>query len=414
MTKTILPLLGLILCFTTISAQNNAPVYQFANGNWFDGAKFAPAAWYSVGGKLTQKTPAKIDSVIDLSGHWIVPPLGDAFCSSLPENNSAGQQLQAYSNEGVLYLQVLGNTKQGRKQSEPITNKSSTPDAVFANGGFTCTLGHPFLLYEAPAQGVRSATELAEKYNTVRAGRTMLGDAYWFVDNGKAADNIWKKVMEQMPGVISIYLLDVQNQGGKETKGLTEDAAKAIVKKAHRSGLRVFAHVETAEDVRLGLKIGVDGFANLPGHHWDGTGDGKKYDLTDEDLKKLAKKKTPVIPLFSHIQSQSARQNAQQAQAQTLKRLLDNGVNIVIGSDDPQRTLRAEINYWFQFTGLDYAQAIKIFCVNTPQAIFPKRKIGAFQEGYEASFLVLNDDPISNLLKLRNIAFKVKQGVIVK
>ncbi|MBK9337800.1 MAG: amidohydrolase family protein [Lewinellaceae bacterium] len=410
MTKTILLLPGLILCFATLFAQNNTPVHQFDNGNWFDGTKFEPATWYSVDGKLTQKIPARIDAVVDLAGRWVVPPLGDAFCSSLSENLSAIQQLQAYSKEGVFYLQVLSNTREGRKRAESPARQKETPDVTFANGGFTCTLGYPFLLQEAPAQGIRNPAEWAEKYSTIREGRSMLGDAYWFVDNRKAADGIWKKALAQSPDIISIYLLDAQNNGGKETKGLTAAAAKAIIKKAHRSGLRVFAHVETAEDVRLGLKIGVDGFANLPGHNWDGTGDGIKYDLTDDDLKALAKKKTPVIPLLSRMQTQTTRPNIQQIHAKLLKRLLDNGVQVIVGSDDPQRTIRAEINYWFQFDGLDNAQAIKIFCINTPQAIFPKRKIGRFEEGYEATFLVLNDNPLQNLLKLRNIAFAVKEG----
>ncbi|MBL7797996.1 MAG: amidohydrolase family protein [Saprospiraceae bacterium] len=398
----------------TLQAQNTQAVYQFINGNWFDGARFAEANWYSVGGKLTQKTPAKVDSVIDLGHRWVVPPLGDAFCSSLSEHSFIRQHVEAYTADGVFYLQILANTQEDRKKATAQLGKPDSPEAVFANGGFTCTLGHPFLTYEAPAQGVRNPTDIAGKYAVIREGRTMHGNGYWFVDSKKGVDNIWKDVMAQSPGVISIYLLDAQHSGGKENRGLSADAAKAVVKKAHKSGLRVFAHVETAEDVRLGLQIGVDGFANLPGHQWDGTGDGKKYELSDEDLKSLAKKKTPVVALFSHAQTRANRPNADEIQAALLKRLFAHGVNVVIGTDDPQRALRSEINYWFPLKDLDYAQAIQVFCTNTPQAIFPKRKIGRFAEGYEASFLVLNGDPLQNLLKLRDIAFKVRQGVLLK
>lgn len=408
MTKTLLPILGWLFWLTTLTAQ--APTYQFANGHWFDGAKFQPGTWYSVGGKLTQKAPAKVDSIVDLQGRWAVPPLGDAFCSSLYAYNPPQQQLKTYADEGVLYLQVLANTQDGRQRVEAAAKTLRAPETVFANGGFTCTLGHPFLEYEAPAQGIRDPAEMAAKYETIRQQQTMLGDGYWFADSKKAVNAIWKDVLAKKPGVVSIYLLDAQNSGGKETKGLTPEVAKAVVGKAHRSGLRVFAHVETADDVRLGLKIGVDGFANLPGHHWDGTGDGSKYELTDLDLKLLAKKKTPVVALFSHVQTRVNRPNAQAVHAQLLQRLLANGVHVVIGSDDPQRTLRAEINYWFQLNALDNAQAIRIFCVNTPQAIFPKRKIGAIHEGYEATFLVLNENPLNNLLYLRNIAFRVVGG----
>lgn len=415
MKKVILLALLLTTGALWLFAQNEGSVYAFQNGNWYNGKGFEPATWYSVQGKLTKKTPeTPVDSVIDLTGRWIVPPLGDAFCSSLAGNPSASQQIKLYAGEGVFYLQVLGNTQEGRKAAESLLATAGSPDVQFANGAFTCTLGHPFLVYEAPAQGVRNPLEISAKYDTIRSGRAMLGDGYWFADSKSDVDKIWKNASAQKPDVISIYLLDAANSGGKETKGLKPDVAKALVKKAHRAGLRVFAHIETADDLRLGLKLGVDGFANLPGHNWNGSGDTARYALTDQDLKKLAKKKTAVIPLFSHAQFEAPRPNAATDQAELLKRLLANGVNVIAGSDDPQRTIRSEINYWFQFGNLNYEQIINVLCVHTPQAIFPKRKIGAFQEGYEANFLVLKADPLTNLLKLRAIDFVVKGGELIR
>lgn len=413
MSKTILPLLIVILATVSLFAQSLAPNYEFRNGNWFNGSTFVPATWYSVGGALSKKAPAKIDSIVDLAGRWVVPPLGDAFCASVADNPSAGQQLNFYMEEGVFYLQILGNTQEGRRIVAPQMGKPGTPDCVFANGAITCTMGYPFLKYEAPAQGVRNPQAMADKYTELKEGRKMLGDGYWFIDTKADLDKYWDKIKAANPGLLSIYLLDAANSGGKETKGLTPDAAKAVIKKAHKAKLRVYAHVETAEDLRLGLKLGVDGFANLPGSNWDGSGDAQRYELLDDDWKKLAKKKIPVIPLFSHAQTATPRTGAQATQAKMMKQMLDNGVNVVIGSDDPQRTIRSEINYWFQLGDLNYAQMIQILCTNTPQAIFPNRKIGRFEDGYEASFLVLSDNPLQNVLKIRAIAYKVKNGVII-
>ena len=89
------------------------------------------------------------------------------------------------------------------------------------------------------------------------------------------------------------------------------------------------------------------------------------------------------------------------------------GVVVADDVDDPQRTIRSELNYWFQFGNLEYAQIINVLCVNTPQAIFPGRQIGRFDEGFEASFLVLLDNPLDNLLKLRAINMMVKQGKLL-
>jgi imidazolonepropionase-like amidohydrolase len=178
--------------------------------------------------------------------------------------------------------------------------------------------------------------------------------------------------------------------------------------------LRVFAHVETADDLRLGLKLGVDGFANLPGNNWDGLSDIKRLELSDADLKLLAKKKTPLSLLLSHGQATANPNAVKDFHKTSLKRLLDAGVNVAIGSDDPQRTVRGELNYWFSLGDLDDARTLKVLCENTPRAIFPKRKIAKFDEGFEASFLVLNDNPLNNVLKTRVADFKVKNGLLLK
>jgi len=42
--------------------------------------------------------------------------------------------------------------------------------------------------------------------------------------------------------------------------------------------------------------------------------------------------------------------------------------------------------------------------------IFPKRKIGHLQEGYEASFLVLDSNPLENFTNVKKIRLRLKQG----
>jgi hypothetical protein len=413
MKNSFLLLLCLAWCTTPVWAQSPGKNYEFRNGQWFNGDGFTVATWYVTNGVFSKKAPAKIDSVIDLTGRWVVPPFADAHCASIADNPNGANVLNLYMGEGVFYLQMVGNTHEGRATTDLLINKPTAPDATYSNGGITCTLGYPFVKYEGPANGIKNPTLWGKNYEQIKLSRKSLTDGYWFIDNKTALDANWDKIKAQKPDFISIYMLDVANNGGKEGKGLSADMAKAVVKKAHKSGLRVWAHVETAEDLRLGLKLGVDGFANVPGNNWDGTGDAAKYDLTDDDLKKLAKKKTPVVSLFSHSQTVTGRK-AQDANGKLFKRLLENGVNLVIGSDDGQRTIRAELNYWFTLGAMDHKQVLKILCENTPKAIYPKRKIARFEDGYEANFLVLNDDPLQNLLKARVAAFKVKQGVLLR
>lgn len=396
-----------------LSAQSAGKTYEYKNGQWYTGFEFVSGTWYVSNGLLTKKAPVQIDSVIDLEGHWVIPPMADAGSSNIYDSRSAAAMAKQYMDEGVFYIQVLNNTQDARKAAQTQLNKPNTPDAVFTNGAITCSLGEPFLKFEGPAQDVPNPADWAKSYDKIRTGRKLLGDAYWFIDNKDALSANWDKIIAQKPDVIFIYLLDAQVNGGKESKGLSIDMAKAIVKKAHKANLRVIARVEMVDDLRTGLKIGVDGFANLPGNNWDGSGDPSRFELSDEDIKKLVKKKTPVATLLSHAQSATARPAVKEFQAKMLLRLMEKGVNLVVASDDSQRTLRSEINYLNGLAKQNGAPLLKVLCENTAISIFPNRKIGKLQEGYEASFLVLNDDPFANILKIRASVFKVKNGKVI-
>ena len=413
--KKIFTSLTLFTClFFGLQAQNTTKNYEFRNGLWYDGKGFVKATWFTSNGLLSKKAPAKVDSVIDLEGKYLIPPFGDAHCSSVSENPSAANTLSMYLGEGVYYLQIMGNTQEGRSASAPLMNKPTAPDAVFSNGVMTCTLGFPFLEYEGPANKIKNPSHWGERYAELKTSQKMLGNGYWYIDNKEALAANWDKLKMQNPGLIYICLLDVMNNGGKEGKGLSAEVAKLVIKKAHKAGLRVFAQVETAEDLRLGQKLGVDGFANLPGNNWDGTGDTKKFELNDADLKTLVKKKTPVVLLLSHAQAAANKAAVQDFHKKTLKKLKDAGVMVAMGSDDMQRTLRMELNYWFGLGDLDDAWTLQVLCENTPKAIYPKRKIAKFEDGYEANFLVLSDNPLTNVLKSRVQVFKVKNGVLLK
>jgi imidazolonepropionase-like amidohydrolase len=47
---------------------------------------------------------------------------------------------------------------------------------------------------------------------------------------------------------------------------------------------------------------------------------------------------------------------------------------------------------------------------NRANVIFPQRKIGALEDGYEANFLVLQGNPIQDFNAVKRIRMRVKQG----
>ena len=90
--------------------------------------------------------------------------------------------------------------------------------------------------------------------------------------------------------------------------------------------------------------------------------------------------------------------------------LWERGVPILVGTDQPRLTTDVETRQLLHLELLSPAELLKVWCEDTPRAIFPARKIGRLQAGYEASFLVLEGDPLEDFAFAQRIALRVKQG----
>lgn len=379
------------------------------DGFFFNGTGFAAGTWYVAEGRLTRKAPAVIDTVIDLGGaHWVIPGMGDALSFALSNTGIAENSMKMYHEDGIQFVLAPEIPLNQREKLQSLPRKDI--EVRIGAGAVTGVLGYPFVQYEGPAQGARTTQQQTEKYEKIRLERSLHGDAYWFMGQKEEIKNNWEKLLAQKPEALMIYLLRVEKEGGKEGRGLSKEAAKEVVKRAQKAGIPVIARIETAADLRFGLKIGVSGFANTPGFDWSGEGPSADYVLNNADLKKLAKSKAWITAQLSNgIQTETATKfNREQ-----LQRMLTAGVRVVIGSNDIQRTTRREINYWYQNGIAPPGQLLRILCETTPQVIYPKRKIGKIEQGYEANLLFLRGDPMVNLLKIRDIAFRMKGGAMM-
>jgi imidazolonepropionase-like amidohydrolase len=412
----------------------NAQVYEFNNGNWWIKNQFKKQTVYTINGIFSFIKPTTIDSSINLENQYCIPPFGDAHTHNLDGTYGLKEMVERYVKEGVFYVQVLGNYGSGAEAVRPILNKAKILDVTYANALLTATYGHGFYPYEPMAMGYYNPIQQMKYVDSVKKSRIAENDAYCFLDSIADVDSKWPTIMKYKPDHIKICLLDAAEYTAKrkdekvETYGLSPEVAAYVVAKAHKYNLRVFAHVETSEDARLCAKIGVDVLAHLPGYGWGGLPETRtKFCMTAADAKLFKKSNLAVIPTMNidhtatydsmgNTTSHPERYNALvDYKRSALTALVKNKVNIGLGADNYGKTVTPEIDSLIANKVFNNAILLDLYCRQTPQLIYPKRKLGVIKNNYEASFLVLKENPLVNILAIKNgILVRVKQGRILK
>lgn len=423
--------------FAPVFSQSSAaaPIvktYEFTGGNWFDGKTFKRKTFYAANGVFLKKRPPRIDETVDLQNGYVIPPFADAHTHNLDGKANLDKLARQYLAEGTFYVQVLGNYATGAKQARPFVNQPGALDVSYANGMLTSTYGHPFLVYEPFALGIYDYAQINPRIEEIKKSRRGENNVYWFLDSRADVDAKWQKILDTKPDLIKIGLLDAENlardvaAGDVLNQGLSPEVAEYVVQKARQANVRVYAHIETANDFRLGLKIGVDGFAHAPYYGWDGRPENQpKDDLTSADIRLAAQKRVVVIPpterelhLFKNSDSQGKSTLDRERFSRVLERqkrlyreMHRRGVRLALGSDKYGSTLADEIRHFHENKIFDNLTLLKIAVETTAQSIFPTRKIGRLQNGYEASFLILAGDPLADFAQTKNINFRFKQGI---
>ena len=413
----------LILCtiiqymiFTSINAQSKT--YKLQNGQWFNGKSFVTRSMYVENGFFADKKPTRIDTIIDFNGKYVVPPFSEAHTHHLEGIGAPPHQLiDSYLKDGVFYVKNPNNVYYFTKNLFGKINIPTSLDASFANGGLTANEGHPMPLFE---DQIRPHVE-AMMGKTERGW--FHGKAYYTIDSEKDLNDKWPTILADKPDFIKTYLANSEDFGKQSTNskyklrtGLNPTLLPIIIAKAHKAGLKVAAHVETAFDFRIALNAGVDEVAHMPGFYLFDSAISKRYLLTDADAKLAKAKNVFVVTTLmtkTLVEDKNLLPMVVENQKKNLLLLKKYGVKLAIGSDhsdSPLEEIKAirELNV---FTNLEL---LKLWCENSAQYIFPKRKIGFLKPKYEASFLVLEGNPIEDWENTQKIIVRFKQGNFLK
>nr|WP_299344461.1 hypothetical protein [Allomuricauda sp.] len=413
---------------TPIASQN----LKITNGFWFNGTDFdKKEVFYVKDGVFSNQEPKTVDSIIDLSGKYIIPPFAEAHTHNLSSTYGLEPILNAYLNEGTFYVQVLGCSHKARLEVLEMLKKSNSfLDASFSNGGITSSLGHPFMIYEPLAMGIYDPNQRKNRYQEIIKSRLAQNDAYWFFDSRADVDTHWDELMKTKPDVIKIMLIDAENQSKHEMDstrigrmGINASVARYVAKKARQEGLRLFAHIETANDFRLGLEIGVDVFGHMPGYSYGGSGDTDQYTLNAEDFKKASAQGVAItptaylalrrLPKEDDLEKEKALHNILSFQSDFFQQAFQNQIPMALGSDDFGETLMKEVDYLHQNGLVNNLELLQMMTINGAEICFPNRKLGQLKKDYEGSFLVLDDNPLLNFGTIKDIHLRVKQGKLL-
>ncbi len=199
--------------------------------------------------------------------------------------------------------------------------------------------------------------------------------------------------------------------------------------------MRTGAHIENAEDFHAALEAGVDLVMHLPifpepfgrkGAYPEIFAQPDRYVISVADAKLAFSRGVSVVTTCATGSAENFEKtnafeklNDKEEQfvkitLQNLRQLNDEGVTLVVGSDAaPGAGTLDEIGFLRKTGIFSNLQLLKMWSETTPRTIFPHRKIGRFEEGFEASFLVLDKDPIRDFSALENIRMRVKQGSLI-
>ena len=395
-------------------------------GLWFEGDRFVPGTRWSDGGVFLARAPERIERAVELGGRHVVPAYGEAHHHGIDSDDGIDDKITVFLEAGIFYV------KNPNVIPELVTpavraklNRPGSIDVAFANGGLTSPGGHPQPLHAYLASiGVFRGLVPAD----------MEGRAYHTVADEAELEAKWPRIVAARPDFIKAFLLFSEAYDGKaplrrETdgeahKGLDPRLLAAIVRKAHAAGLRVSCHIDTARDFEHAVEAGVDEVNHLPQPDPRFSPDLSAYRIAPGVARKAAARGITVVTTASTTERLSPslpvawlipmRRN----QAENLRVLARAGVKIAIGSDgiSGERrfvTARDEVKFIADRRLLDPLQLLRAWSVDTPRTIFPGRRLGALDPGFEADFLVLEGNPLDDPENLHRIALRVKAGELL-
>lgn len=402
------------ILLVSTSLADDQPSLRFDNGLWFDGERFVAATVFVEYGQLRfakdkKNALAPAQQVVDLAGKRVSPPFCEAHNHNLGLGNDNERFIYNYLRDGVFYVKLLSNLPRESAAVWGTYNLPRSVDAVFANGGITGPGGHPIRLRERLLE--RGVYEGFTK-------ETLKDHAYYVVDSEADIEAKWPLILQYRPDFLKLMLVDSEYYAERRDdpaffglKGLNPQIFARIVEKAHRNNLRVSVHINSTYDFHVAVAAGVEEIAHLPGYR-------EPHLIDKADAVEAARRGTVVVTtagLNNRFKEREPERYARvrEAQITNLRLLKEAGVKIAVGSDEYDDTSVKEVAYLRGLGVFDNAENLRMWTAHCA-GMFGGRRIGRLADGYEASFVVFEGDPLQDFDATQRIALRVKDGQILE
>lgn len=397
--------LALAACHARPAVRSEAAT-EYRGGRWFDGEHFVAKTMWVVGETFAESRPTRIGALIDLHNNFVVPPYAEGHNHWL-EPTLVDAYVQTHLRDGIFYVKDQLTAPQFHDQMRPALGGPASVDYISAHSGFTGPNGHPVEIVDRLAGlGILPAA-----WATTHGE----GDLLFVVSSEHDIDRVWPRLIAGTPDFVKIFLVHSHEYVARrdnaaltpKERGLDPALVPAVVARAHAAHLRVSAHIEDAHDFHVAIAAGVDDIAHMPFVDKD---EPDSYRIAEADLRTAAARGASIATTLDWLQDGEANERQLQVARDNFANMRRAGNTIVIGTDQFRKTARVEADLIASRHLMSNLELLQAWCIATPRAIFPHRKLGHLADGFEASFLVLGGDPLVDFASSHDIVMRVKQG----